>query len=73
MCTADIPQLAALTTPEKILVLEALWEDIAADETHIAIPQSHKDELDRRLDNAENNPGTLLTLDELLSRIEARK
>jgi putative addiction module component (TIGR02574 family) len=73
MRTADIPQIAALTTPEKILVLEALWEDIAADAAHIAIPQSHKEELDRRLCNADKNPGALLTLDELMARIEARK
>jgi len=69
MRTTDIPQIAALTTPERILVLEALWEDIAADVAHIAVQESHKEELDRRLCNADKNPGALLTLDELMSRI----
>ncbi len=69
----DIPELARLSIPERILFLEDLWESIASEESSIPIPQSHCAELDRRLIEHERNPGKLLTLDELRHRVEARK
>jgi putative addiction module component (TIGR02574 family) len=73
MRLSDIPEIARLSTPEKILLVEDLWESIAEDETTLALPQSHRDELDRRLDAYESQPGNLLSLEELHSRIEKRK
>ena len=69
----EIPEIARLTVPEKILLLEDLWDSIAADESSVPMPQSHREELDRRLTQYEENPGSLLTLDDLRERIEARK
>ena len=69
----DIPEIARLTVPEKILLLEDLWDSIAADESSVPVPASHREELDRRLAQYENDPGQLLTLDELRGRIEARR
>ena len=73
MRLTDIPEIEQLSIPEKILLLEDLWESIASDESGLTVPQSHKDELDRRLEAYESNPGDLLTLEELRSRIEKRK
>lgn len=73
MRTIEISEIADLTTPEKILLLEELWDDIATDTAHITVPESHRQELDKRLENARLNPGTLLSLDELMARVEARK
>jgi putative addiction module component (TIGR02574 family) len=70
---SDIPEIARLSTPEKILLLEDLWDSIASDESTVSVPQSHMDELDRRLIRYESNPGNLLSLEELHSRIERRK
>jgi putative addiction module component (TIGR02574 family) len=69
----DIPEIARLTVPEKILLLEDLWDSIAADEASIPVPQSHREELDRRLVQSKNDPGNLLTLDDLRGRVEARR
>ncbi|MCL5281766.1 MAG: addiction module protein [Planctomycetes bacterium] len=69
----DIPEITRLTIPEKILLLEDLWDSIAAEESSVPMPQSHREELDRRLAEYENNPGRLLTLDDLRGRIEARR
>ncbi|MBC8205473.1 addiction module protein [bacterium] len=66
-------EIAQLSTPEKILLVEDLWDSIVADESNVPIPQSHVDELDRRLKSHESNPGNLLTLEELQTRIEKRK
>jgi len=61
MHVSDIPEITHLSIPEKILLVEELWDTIASEEEEIPVPQSHIDELD------------LLTLDELRGRIAKRK
>ena len=73
MNVSEIPEVAALSTPEKILLLEELWDSIASDEGSVPVPQSHKDELDRRLARHGSHPGNLLSLDELQDRIARGK
>ena len=73
MRTSDIPEITKLSTPEKILLVEDLWDSIASDESVVPVPQSHKEEFDRRLKRYESTPGTLLSLEELRTRIERRK
>jgi putative addiction module component (TIGR02574 family) len=70
---SEIPQFADLSTPEKILLLEDLWDDIASDEAGVPVPQSHRDELDRRSKAHAANPGALLSLAELQARVERAK
>ena len=69
----DIPGFTKLGTPEKILLVEDLWESIASDESAVPVPESHMKELDERLKRHESAPGNLLSLDELRTRIENRK
>jgi putative addiction module component (TIGR02574 family) len=73
MRVSDVHEIAKLSTPEKILLLEDLWDSIASDESAVPIPQSHMEELDRRLKRYESSPGNLLSLEELRTRIEKRK
>ena len=73
MLVNDIPGIAQLSTPEKILLAAELWDSIAADESNIPVPQSHVTELDKRLKKYAGNPGKLLWLEELQGKIESRK
>ena len=73
MRITGIPEIENLTTSEKILLVEDLWDKIVVDESSVPILQSHKEELDRRLTCYEAHPGTLLSLEELQGRIESRK
>ena len=41
---------------ERILLVEEIWDSIAADGAALEVPQSHKDELDRRLTSHEADP-----------------
>jgi putative addiction module component (TIGR02574 family) len=68
----DIPEIARLSVPERILLLEDLWESIASEPSSVPVPGSHRAELDRRLAEYERDPGKLLTLEELRQRIEAQ-
>jgi putative addiction module component (TIGR02574 family) len=73
MKLVEIPQLKQLSKAEKILFVEELWDDIAKDDSDIPVPESHIQELDRRLENHRKFPGALLTLEELQKNIEKRK
>jgi putative addiction module component (TIGR02574 family) len=69
----DIPEIAEFSIPEKILLLEDLWENIAINDSRIPVPQSHVDELEKRNKRYQSDPGSLLTLDQLRINIDARK
>lgn len=73
MRVSDIPQIAELSTSEKILLLEDFWDEISIEESSIPVPETHKEELDARLEEYNANPGALLSLDELQNRINRRK
>ena len=73
MRISDIPEIAKLSAPEKILLVEDLWDSISLDESIVPVPQSHMDELDRRLKRFESSGGRLLTIEELQAKIEKRK
>ncbi|MEW6066777.1 MAG: addiction module protein [Nitrospirota bacterium] len=73
MRVKDIPQIEKLSIPEKILLVEDLWDSISSDESAIPVPQSHLTELDKRLARYKAMPGELLSLDELQKRIKSRK
>ena len=65
MKLVDVPQIAEMSVEEKILFVEELWDTIAVSNT-AAMPQSHKDELDRR----EKSSKPLLSANEFHARIE---
>jgi len=69
----DVPEIAKLSVPEKILLVEDLWENIAMSEADIHVPQSHVDELEKRNKRYQSDPGNLLTLDKLQAKIEVRR
>jgi len=73
MRVKDLPEISKLSTPEKILLVEDLWDNISADDSSIPMPESHKAELDKRLKRYQSSPGSLLSLNELRTRIERNK
>ena len=73
MRVKDLPEISKLSTPEKILLVEDLWDNISADDSSIPTPESHKAELDKRLKRYQSAPGSLLSLDDLRTKIEKRK
>ena len=72
MNVTEIPQIAAMSIPEKIIFLEDLWDNIAANDQAVPLPESHLRELDKRLARHAANPGSLLSLQELQQKIASR-
>ena len=70
MRTTDIPGFSKLSPPEKILLVEEIWDTVVADESAIPVPDSHRRELDRRVSRYRSSPGKLLTLEELQQRLQ---
>jgi len=73
MRVKEIPEINKLSTSEKILLVEDLWDSIAADESSVPVPESHVIELSERLQKNQSAPGNLLSLDELKARINSKK
>lgn len=73
MRISDIPEITKLSAPEKILLVEDLWDSIASNESLVSVPESHIEELGKRLKRYESAPGNLLSLKDLQARIERRK
>ncbi|KJR43889.1 Addiction module component, CHP02574 [Candidatus Magnetoovum chiemensis] len=66
----DIPNIEKMSTSEKILLVEELWDSIISNEADIPMPESHIEELNNRFKDYKTNPDRLLSLYELQDRIE---
>ncbi len=68
----DVPEILRLSIPEKILFVEDLWDSISSVDSEVPVPESHKNELDYRLEK-HYSPGELLSINELQARIKKMK
>jgi hypothetical protein len=73
MILEKIPEIEALSTYEKMLLISEIWEIIKEDEADLSIPPGHKLKLEERLKRYRLQPNNVLTLQELQRRIERRK
>jgi putative addiction module component (TIGR02574 family) len=73
MRSAEIPQIAFLSKEEKILFIEELWDELSMDDSDIGVPLSHQKELDNRYQNFKKNQDSLLSIQDLQSRIAKQK
>jgi len=64
MMTA-LQELETLPVPERLQLVEDLWDSIARSNAEIPIPQWQRDELDRRKQNYLRNPDSGRTWDEV--------
>ena len=63
--TTTVRELQSLALPERILLVEDLWDSIAADAQKVPVPQWQKDELARRKARHLANPRAGLTWGEV--------
>ena len=61
-----------LSPPEKLQLVEDLWDDLAATPSDVPLYEWQKDELDRRKANLVINPGSGLSWDEVKRRVRNR-
>ncbi|HHH20285.1 MAG TPA: addiction module protein [Campylobacterales bacterium] len=74
MQLAQIPEIMHLSTAEKILLVEDLWDSVVKNESEVEMLASHKQELMKRFEKYKSVPSDqLLTLEQLQKRINLRK
>jgi putative addiction module component (TIGR02574 family) len=61
--------LDSLSTADRLELIEAIWDSLEAE----GLPPEQLDELERRLDDMERNPGGNIPWAEARGQIEARK
>ena len=61
-----------LSPPEKLQLVEDLWDDLAATPSEVPVHEWQKEELARRKANLMNRPASGLSWDEVKHRIQSR-
>ena len=69
---ANVDSIFDLSPPEKLQLVEDLWDDLAAIPSEVPIHDWQKDELARRKANLMSNPAAALSWDEVKRRIRSR-
>jgi putative addiction module component (TIGR02574 family) len=71
--TATLNQIVALSVQDRIRLVQAILESIAAEQVHADLTEFQKQELDRRIDDSETNPENVLTWEEVKASVKSRK
>jgi len=71
--TGTLNQIVALSVQERIRLVQAILDSIAAEQVHPDLTDFQKQKLDRRIDDSEANPDHVLTWEEVKASVKARK
>ena len=63
--TTTLQELKKLSVPERVQLVEDLWDSIASSNAKVPIPQWQKDELARRKRNYQRHPDSGLAWDQV--------
>lgn len=66
-------QIIALSIQDRIRLVQAILDSIAAEQDYLDLTDSQKQELDRRIDDYEANPDNVLTWEEVKASVKARR
>jgi putative addiction module component (TIGR02574 family) len=72
MSDSDIAEILQLPVEERFKLIETIWDSIAADPSAVPLTDAQKDELDRRLDDLEQEGPTGLPADVVLAKLHRR-
>jgi putative addiction module component (TIGR02574 family) len=69
MATNPLPEILKLSVSERIQLVEDIWDSIAAEPDAFPLTEEQRAELDRRLADAETNPGVGTPWSEVKARL----
>ena len=67
----QLPDLMQLSVAERILVVEQIWDSIAAEQSPLPVSPAQRAELDGRLEAHRNSPGEGSSWEEVKARIQS--
>lgn len=68
----NTPSVFDLSPPEKLQLVEDLWDDLAANPNEVPVHEWQKEELARRKANMMSRPASGLSWDKVCARIRSR-
>lgn len=69
MATISFSEILKLSVSERIQLAEDIWDSIATETEALPLTEAQRQELDRRLADAEANPGVGTPWDEVKARL----
>ncbi len=70
--TATLREIATLSIEDRIDLVQAIWDSIAAEQAYPNLTEAQQKELDRRIADYETNSDNVLTWDEIKASIRKR-
>ena len=70
--TATLNEIASLSVEDRIFLVQAIWDSIAAEQAYPDLTGTQKRELDDRIDDYEMNPDHTLTWEEIKASIKGQ-
>jgi putative addiction module component (TIGR02574 family) len=70
--TQMMEDILKMSVPERILMVEAIWDSIAENDEQVELSAETKQLLDERLDAHKNNPKEGSSWDEVKARIKSQ-
>lgn len=67
--TATLNAITTLSVEDRILLVQAIWDSIAAEQGYPDLTETQKHELDRRIEGYESDPDNILTWDEIKAAV----
>lgn len=69
----QLPDVSQLSVAERIIVVEQIWDSIAAEQQASTLTPAQEAELDRRLESSRQSPNAGASWEEVKARIQAKK
>ena len=67
--TETLNKINALNIEDRIFLVQAIWDSIAAEQVYPDLNKEQKKELDSRINDSESNPDNVLTWEEIKTSI----
>lgn len=71
--TATLREITALSIEDRINLVQAIWDSIAAEQIYPELTEAQQEELDRRIADYDSNPNNVLTWQEIKASIKGRE
>ena len=71
--TATLKEITALSIEDRIDLVQAIWDSIAAEQAYPDLTEAQQQEIDRRIADHEANPDNVLTWEEIKASLRKRQ
>ena len=67
---ATLNEITALSVEERIQLVQAIWDSIAAEQTYPDLTEAQKQAIDQRIEDTDTDPENVTTWDEVRASIK---